>query len=347
MTEPDSAVTVGSLGELLGGVVVGDASLDISRIRPLETAGLADIAFLANPRYVGQLSTTRAGCVILAPSLRQQAQALPSAILCDDPYRAFAALTRWWAARRRVRIAPPGIHPTAVVDASARIDPSACIGPHVVVGAGAVVEAGVVLGPRVTLEPGAHVGALSRIAAGCFIGADCTIGQRAVIHAGVVIGADGFGFAPHEGRWEKIEQLGAVRIGNDVELGANTCVDRGALGDTVIEDGVKLDNLIQVGHNVHIGAHSAMAGCVGIAGSAKIGRHCTVGGGAIILGHLELVDHVHITAATVVTRSILKPGQYSGLFPFDENSAWEKNAATLRNLHQLRERLRALEKKIP
>jgi UDP-3-O-[3-hydroxymyristoyl] glucosamine N-acyltransferase len=162
-----------------------------------------------------------------------------------------------------------------------------------------------------------------------------------------VIGADGFGFAPTEGRWEKIEQLGAVRIGNDVELGANTCVDRGALGDTVIEDGVKLDNLIQVGHNVHIGAHSAMAGCVGIAGSAKIGRHCTVGGGAIILGHLELVDHVHITAATVVTRSILKPGQYSGLFPFDDNSAWEKNAATLRNLHQLRERLRALEKKIP
>jgi UDP-3-O-[3-hydroxymyristoyl] glucosamine N-acyltransferase len=161
----------------------------------------------------------------------------------------------------------------------------------------------------------------------------------------VVIGADGFGFAPHQGQWEKIEQLGAVVIGDDVEIGANTCIDRGALDDTVIGHGVKFDNLIQVGHNVRIGDHCAFAGCVGIAGSARIGRHCTAGGGAIILGHLELVDHVHITAATVITRSILKPGQYSGLFPFDDNASWEKNAATLRQLHSLRERLRALEKR--
>jgi UDP-3-O-[3-hydroxymyristoyl] glucosamine N-acyltransferase len=160
----------------------------------------------------------------------------------------------------------------------------------------------------------------------------------------VVIGADGFGFAPTEGRWEKIEQLGAVRIGDDVEIGANTCIDRGALDDTVIEDGVKLDNLIQIGHNVHIGAHSAMAGCVGIAGSAVIGRHCTVGGGAIVLGHLTLADHVHISAASVVMRSIRQPGQYSGVFPIDDNAAWEKNAATLRQLHTLRDRIRALEK---
>jgi UDP-3-O-[3-hydroxymyristoyl] glucosamine N-acyltransferase len=167
------------------------------------------------------------------------------------------------------------------------------------------------------------------------------------VHSGVVIGADGFGFAPHDGQWVKIAQLGAVRIGNDVEIGANTCIDRGALDDTVIEDGVKLDNLIQIGHNVRVGAHSAMAGCVGIAGSAKIGRHCTIGGGAIVLGHLELADHVHITAASVVSRSILQPGQYSGMFPIDDNASWEKNAATLRNLHALRERLRALEKKQP
>ena len=182
------------------------------------------------------------------------------------------------------------------------------------------------------------------------LGEACRIGARGIVHGGVVIGADGFGFAPEgrgdEQRWVKIEQLGAVRIGDDVEIGANTCIDRGALDDTVIDDGVKLDNLIQVGHNVHIGAHSAMAGCVGIAGSARIGRHCTAGGGAIILGHLELVDHVHVTAHTVVTRSILRPGQYSGLFPFDDNASWEKNAATLRQLHTLRERLRALEKKI-
>jgi UDP-3-O-[3-hydroxymyristoyl] glucosamine N-acyltransferase len=158
-----------------------------------------------------------------------------------------------------------------------------------------------------------------------------------------VIGADGFGFALHQGEWEKIEQLGAVKIGNDVEIGANTCIDRGALQDTIIEDGVKLDNLIQIGHNVHIGKHTAMAGCVGVAGSARIGAHCTVGGGAIVLGHLALADGVHISAATVVTRSISQPGQYTGLFPIDDNATWEKNAASLKQLHKLRDRLKALE----
>jgi UDP-3-O-[3-hydroxymyristoyl] glucosamine N-acyltransferase len=171
------------------------------------------------------------------------------------------------------------------------------------------------------------------------------VGERAIIHSGVVIGADGFGFAPHEGQWVKIEQLGAVRIGNDVEIGANTCIDRGALEDTVIEDGVKLDNLIQIGHNVHIGAHTAMAGCVGVAGSARIGAHCTVGGGAVVLGHLTLADHVHISAASVVMRSIGKPGQYSGVFPIDDNASWEKNAATLRQLHALRQRIKTLEQR--
>ena len=168
---------------------------------------------------------------------------------------------------------------------------------------------------------------------------------RGIVHSGVVIGADGFGFAPFEGRWEKIAQLGGVTIGDDVEIGANTCIDRGALDDTVLEDGVKLDNLVQIGHNVRVGAHSAFAGCVGVAGSARIGRHCTAGGGAIILGHLEIVDHVNISAATVITRSIHKAGTYSGMFPFDDNASWEKNAATLRQLHALRDRLRALEKK--
>jgi UDP-3-O-[3-hydroxymyristoyl] glucosamine N-acyltransferase len=159
-----------------------------------------------------------------------------------------------------------------------------------------------------------------------------------------VIGADGFGFAPHDGQWIKIEQLGAVQIGNDVEIGANTCIDRGALQDTILEDGVKLDNLVQIAHNVRVGRHTAMAGCAGVAGSATIGAHCTVGGGAIVLGHLQLVDHVHISAASVVTRSILKPGQYTGLFPIDDNHAWEKNAATLKQLHTLRERLKLAER---
>jgi UDP-3-O-[3-hydroxymyristoyl] glucosamine N-acyltransferase len=318
--------TVADIVAALGGDCLGDAATPIDAIAPLEAATAASIAFLAHPRYRNKLTDSRAGCVIVAPELRDDVAARRCAILTPDPYHYFARLTQWWAARVR----PAPLH---------RVHPSAVIEP------GAVVHATAQIGALSYVAAGASIGAHSRIGARVVIGEGCSVGERCLLHPGVVIGADGFGFAPHEGRWEKIEQLGAVRIGNDVEIGANTCVDRGALGDTVIEDGVKLDNLIQIGHNVHIGAHSAMAGCVGVAGSAKIGAHCTVGGGAIVLGHLELADHVHISAASVVTRSILKPGQYSGVFPIDENSSWEKNAATLRQLHSLRDRLRALEKK--
>jgi UDP-3-O-[3-hydroxymyristoyl] glucosamine N-acyltransferase len=214
---------------------------------------------------------------------------------------------------------------------------------------GARIEAGAVIGPQVHVGEDAVVGAGTWLKARVVLSEGCRIGARGIVHSGAVIGADGFGFAPAKddagGHWEKIEQLGLVLIGDDVEIGANTCIDRGALDDTVLEDGVKLDNLVQIGHNVRVGAHTAFAGCVGVAGSARIGRHCTAGGGAIILGHLEIVDHVHITAATLITRSIHKPGQYSGAFPFDDNASWEKNAATLRQLHALRDRLRALERK--
>jgi UDP-3-O-[3-hydroxymyristoyl] glucosamine N-acyltransferase len=212
-----------------------------------------------------------------------------------------------------------------------------------VIEAGAVLRDGAVIGAHSVVGAGAAVGEATRFAAHVVLGAGCRIGARGIVHSGVVIGADGFGFAPSQGRWEKIEQLGNVRIGNDVEIGANTCIDRGAMDDTVLEDGVKLDNLIQIGHNVHVGAHTAMAGCVGVAGSATIGAHCQIGGGAIVLGHLTIADHVIISAASVVMRSIAKPGQYSGVFPIDDNAAWEKNAATLRHLHALRERIRALE----
>jgi UDP-3-O-[3-hydroxymyristoyl] glucosamine N-acyltransferase len=200
-----------------------------------------------------------------------------------------------------------------------------------------------IIGPLCVVERFAKVGAHSQLKARVTLGEACEIGERCIVHPGVVIGADGFGFALHQGTWEKIEQLGAVKIGNDVEIGANTCIDRGALQDTIIEDGVKLDNLIQIGHNVHIGKHTAMAGCVGVAGSARIGANCTVGGGAIVLGHLTLADGVHISAATVVTRSISQPGQYTGLFPIDDNATWEKNAASLKQLHKLRDRIKALE----
>ena len=320
-------VALREIAAQLGGELIGDGERRIRRIGPLEGATPDTIAFLANPRYLPQLAASAAGCVIVAPAQREAAIARGAAIVAADPYLCYARLTQWWAARVR-RSAPAGVHPSAVVDLSARIDKSASIGPLCVIGAGVSIGAGTRLASRVTVGDG------------------CSIGARCLLHSGVVIGADGFGFAPHEGRWEKIEQLGAVRIGDDVEIGANTCIDRGALADTVIEDGVKLDNLIQIGHNVHVGAHTAMAGNAGVAGSATIGAHCTVGGGAVVLGHLTLADHVHISAASVVMRSIRQPGQYSGVFPIDDNATWEKNAATLRQLHALRDRVRELEKKL-
>jgi UDP-3-O-[3-hydroxymyristoyl] glucosamine N-acyltransferase len=321
-------VALREIAAQLGGELVGDADRRVTRIGPLEGAAPDTIAFLSNPRYAAQLAASSAGCVIVAPAQRDAALARGTAIVTADPYLYYARLTQWWAARLRPP-SLPGVHASAVVDASAHVDASAIVGPLCVIGAGARIGAGTRLAARVTVGDG------------------CVIGARCLLHSGVVIGADGFGFAPNEGRWEKIEQLGAVRIGDDVEIGANTCIDRGALDDTVIEDGVKLDNLIQIGHNVRVGAHTAMAGCVGVAGSAVIGAHCTIGGGAVVLGHLTLADHVHISAASVVMRSIRQPGQYSGVFPIDDNAAWEKNAATLRQLHTLRERIRALEMAMP
>ena len=330
----------------LGGELHGDGDQPIGRLAPLEAADAHSLSFLANPRYAARMSASAAACVIVAPAQQDLALARGAAIVTPDPYLYFARLTQWWAARTRAAAAC-GVHASAVVEPGAVVHASAAIGAMAYLGAGARIGAGAVIGSHAHIGAGAVVGEGTRLAPRVTLGDGCVVGARGILHSGVVIGADGFGFAPGQGQWVKIEQLGAVRIGDDVEIGANTCVDRGALDDTVIDDGVKLDNLIQVGHNVHIGAHCAMAGCVGIAGSAKIGKHCTAGGGAIILGHLTLVDHVHITAATVVTRSILKPGQYSGLFPFDDNASWEKNAATLRQLHTLRDRIRALEKKTP
>jgi UDP-3-O-[3-hydroxymyristoyl] glucosamine N-acyltransferase len=320
------ALRLAAIVEALGGELHGDPAVLVEGLAPLESAGPGQLSFLSNPRYQTQLAASRAACVVVGPAMRETASARGACIVADDPYLYFARLTQLWK-RQATPDEGPAIHPSAVVDPDAVIDPSARIGALCIVERGARIGAGTVLKPRVT------------------IGADCVIGERCTIHPGAVIGADGFGFAPNAGTWEKIEQLGAVRIGNDVDIGANTCIDRGALSDTVIEDGVKLDNLIQIGHNVRIGKHTAMAGCSGVAGSAVIGAHCTIGGAASILGHLTIADGVNISAASVVTRSITRPGSYTGFFPIDDNAAWEKNAATLKQLHMLRERLRALEKK--
>ncbi len=319
------SLRLATIVEALGGVLHGDPATLIERLAPLESADASALSFLSNPRYRQQLAASQAACVIVGAAMRDAGLERGACIVTDDPYLYFARATRLWKARH-APAAPAGIHASAVVDPGADVHPTAWIGPLCVVERGARIGAGSVLKSRVTVSDG------------------CVVGERCILHAGAVIGADGFGFAPYEGTWEKIEQLGAVVIGNDVEIGANTCIDRGALQDTVIEDGVKLDNLVQIGHNVRVGRHTAMAGCAGVAGSATIGAHCTIGGGAIVLGHLTLADHVNISAATVVTRSISKPGHYTGVFPIDDNALWEKNAATLKQLYTLRERVKAIEK---
>ncbi|QNK67802.1 UDP-3-O-(3-hydroxymyristoyl)glucosamine N-acyltransferase [Variovorax sp. PAMC26660] len=319
------SLQLGAIVDALGGELHGDATLSIERLSPLQNAQPDALSFLSHPKYQQELAASKAACVIVSPAMREAAEARGAFIVTPDPYFYFARLTQLWKAHH-ARPDADRIHPSAVIHAEAQVDATARIGALCVVERGARIGAGTVLKSRVTVSE------------------DCSIGERCLLHPGVVIGADGFGLALHEGQWVKIEQLGAVRIGNDVEIGANTCIDRGALDDTVIEDGVKLDNLIQIGHNVRVGKNTAMAGCVGVAGSATIGANCTFGGGAIVLGHLTVADDVHVSAATTVTRSIHKAGQYTGMFPIDDNASWEKNAATLKQLHSLRERLKALEK---
>ena len=340
-----AGVALGEIARQLGGELIGDETTVIERIGSLVDATPSTITFFANPRWRAQFEASLAGCVIVGPAARDAGAARGAVIVTPDPYLYYARLTQWWVAHQRPAL-QPGVHASALVDPTARVSPGALVGPFVVIEAGATVADGAQIGAHSVVGAHAHIGAGTRFAPHVTFGAGCFIGARGIVHSGVVIGADGFGFAPTEGRWEKIEQLGAVRIGDDVEIGANTCIDRGALGDTVIEDGVKLDNQIQIGHNVRIGAHSALAGCVGVAGSAVIGKHCTVGGAGMVVGHLELADHVHISAGSMVMRSIRKPGVYTGVFPIDENAAWEKNAATLRQLHSMRDRLRALEKSL-
>jgi UDP-3-O-[3-hydroxymyristoyl] glucosamine N-acyltransferase len=336
---------LGDIVEALGGTRHGSPDLLIHRLAPVATARPGELAFVAQARYASQIDTTEAEVLIVPPALEAQALARGACIVTDDPYLYFARLTQWWRQQHET-VSIAGIDPLASVHPSACVGEGVSVGPFAVVGRDAQLAAGVRVGAHAVVGDGARVGENTVLHPRVTLGNACTVGARCVLHSGVVIGADGFGFAPHQGAWIKIEQLGAVRIGNDVEIGANTCIDRGALDDTVIEDGVKLDNLIQIGHNVHVGAHTAMAGCVGVAGSATIGAHCTIGGGAVVLGHLRLADGVHVSAASVVTRSLLKPGHYTGMFPIDDNAIWEKNAASLKQLNRLRERLKAAEQAI-
>jgi UDP-3-O-[3-hydroxymyristoyl] glucosamine N-acyltransferase len=339
-----TSVRLGDIVGALGGELRGDPDYTIARIAPLEKAAGDEITFVAQARFRSQLQASAAGAVVLSPALVEAAPAGRHLVVVDDPYLYFARLTQWWA--KRTRPAPAaGVHPSAVVAPDARVAASASIGPGVVIDAGAVIGERVVLGAHCVVGAGSTIGADSLMHPRVTIAAGCSVGERCVFQSGAVIGADGFGIAPTQGRWERIEQLGGVRIGNDVDIGANTCVDRGALDDTVLEDGVKLDNQIQIGHNCHIGAHTVMAACVGIAGSTKVGRNVMIGGAAMIQGHIEIADGVTVSASTMVMHSLRKKGVYTAIFPVDDHASWEKNAVTLRNLYALRERVRALEKK--
>jgi UDP-3-O-[3-hydroxymyristoyl] glucosamine N-acyltransferase len=344
MASGSNAAGMYTLNEIVarfGGEVQGEASVRIAQVATLESAQADQISFLAHPRYRRQLEHTRAGAVIVSRATADLTQR--PRIVCEDPYAYFARLS---AFLNPPRPRPPGIHPSAAVHPSARVDPSACIGPFAAVAAGAVV------GARTALEPGSSVGENARIGADCLLYAnvavyhDCVIGDRVILHAGAVVGADGFGIAWEGGHWHKIPQIGRVVIGDDVEVGANTTIDRGALDDTVIEQGVKLDNQIQIGHNCRIGAHTAIAGCVGIAGSTHIGRYCRIGGSAMIGGHLEIADKVEIGGATAVAKSLNQAGTYTGLYPVSAHPDWLRNAAHIRHLDALVERVRALEKRL-
>ncbi|MCC6474291.1 MAG: UDP-3-O-(3-hydroxymyristoyl)glucosamine N-acyltransferase [Burkholderiales bacterium] len=326
MTGP-ARYRLSDLAERFGGEVLGDPGTRVAGIASLRSAGEGDLSFLARGKFRESLRATRAAAVIVSREDRD-ATALPR-IVCEDSYLYYAKVAELF--QPRVDVAP-GIHPSAVVSPRANVHPGASIGPGCHVADEARIEHGVFLGAGCVIGAGSSIGEGSRLHPRVCVYHGCSIGRRAIIHSGAVIGADGFGMALEGGRWRKIPQLGGVRIGDDVEIGANTTIDRGALDDTVIEEGVKLDNQIQIGHNVHIGAHSALAGCVGIAGSARIGRGCTLGGGAIVLGHLELADGVHVSAATVITRSIRSPREYAGLYPFQRKSEWVRNAALIRRL---------------
>jgi len=325
----------------LGGRVLGDGAVCISQISTLENANSAQISFLTNSKYHAQLVTTLAGAVILGEA-DADATDLPR-IISANPYAYFAKVS---ALLNPVPEVKPGVHPCAVIGEGAVIDPTASVLATAVIGTRVVIGAHTVIGEGCSIGDNVQIGSGVRLYPRVVIYHDCVIGDNLIAHSGVVIGADGFGIAMDEGRWIKIPQIGRVVIGNDVEIGANTTIDRGALDDTVIEDGVKLDNQIQIAHNVRIGAHTAIAGCVGIAGSTTIGKYCQIGGSAGILGHLKIADRVVISSFTLIGKSIREAGSYAGIFPFSKTDEWKKSAVHLRHLDEMSKKIKVLEQKM-
>lgn len=328
------------------------AQLRVRGLGSLTSAQSAEVSFLSNPRLSDRLLSTQAGAVVLTPADWEQLQANTATpafvpVLCQQPYVMYALLAQWFD-QHRIQNLPAGIHPTAVVHPEAKIGAGVSIGPFSVIEAGAQIGDHTRIGPHCVVGAGTVLGQANLLHAGVTLYHNVVVGSRCIFHSGAVLGADGFGFAPapdKSGAWVKIAQLGQVIIGDDVEIGANTTVDRGALEATRIGNGVKLDNQIMIGHNVQVGDHTAMAACVGVAGSTRIGQRCTIGGAAMLSGHLVLGDDVHISGGTAVTSNISAPGRYTGVFPHAEHRDWQRNAAVLSQLSTLRQRLRKLENK--
>jgi len=327
------------LADRLGLTFTGDAQRTITGIATLAEAGPGDLAFLANRKYLADLAGTRAGAVILHPD---QAAGCPvDCLVSAAPYSSFARASHLFDNSPRFLA---GVHESAVVSVEAQIHPAAAVGPNVVIEAGARVAADVVIGAGVYLGHDSRLGAGTRIFPNVVIYHDVRVGEHCVIHAQAVLGADGFGYAPGAAGWEKICQLGGVRIGDRVEIGAGTTVDRGTLGNTVIADGAIIDNLVQIAHNCRIGKNTAIAGCTGLAGSTIIGAECTLAGGVGVVGHVEICDKVHVTGMTMVTRSITEPGSYSSGTPMASTRDWKRNAVRFSQLDAMQRRLAALQK---
>jgi UDP-3-O-[3-hydroxymyristoyl] glucosamine N-acyltransferase len=333
--------TLGELAKRLGIRFHGDADCVIHGVTTLTDAQAGAITFLTNPRFRKYLGSTRAAAVILRPDDLEHCPV--NALLSDNPYLTYARVSALFEADYTQQ---PPIAASAVIHESAWLGSGVSIGANAVIGEGCELAEGVRIGPGCVIGNNSRIGADSVLNANVTVYHDCVIGERAVIHSGAVIGSDGFGFANDNGRWVKIHQLGRVLIGDDVEIGANTTIDRGAIEDTVIGDNVIIDNLVQVAHNVRIGDHSAIAGCVGIAGSAEIGKHCAFGGGVGVLGHLEIVDGVTVTAMSLVTNSIKEPGVYSAGTPLEPKSHWQKNYVRFKQLDEMARRIKVLEKQL-
>ncbi|WP_298634217.1 UDP-3-O-(3-hydroxymyristoyl)glucosamine N-acyltransferase [uncultured Umboniibacter sp.] len=327
------------LASIVGGSVQGDDSYLIQGLATLQSAGPCHLSFLANAKYTSQLASTSAGAVILNPASVESF--VGNALVVDDAYVAFAKLTHIFEKKSS---SSGGVHPSAVIAGSAKVSPSALIGPNVVVGENVVIGENTVLGANVVIGDESVLGDSCEIKPNVVLYHGVRLGHRVRIHSGSVIGSDGFGFAPMPDGWFRICQLGGVIIGNNVDIGANTCIDRGALDDTEIADDVIIDNLVQIAHNVKIGRYTAIAGAAGVAGSTVVGERCTLAGGAGIVGHLQIADNVHITASTMVTKSITEAGSYSSGTPMMPTSEWRKNAVRFSQLKDLALVIKKLDK---